>query len=148
MSEDTSKTKGIKKGKTSWKPASVTEVLNKEKGFRYRWINKEPDNVYKKEAEGWEKVSGLTSDKSKAADDGRVHTGKNLTSINEKHDVMLYRMPEESAESRDDYIAEKTRRRTSGLTTGLKKEIREKGGNAPIHGNITISSLGGETVIE
>lgn len=148
MSDDKSKIKGIKKGKPTWKPASVTDVVNKEDGYRYRWVEKNPDNLYKKEAEGWSKVDGLTSDKSKPTDDGRVHTGKQLTSIHEKHDVILYRMPEELAESRDDYVNEKTRKRTLGLTAHLKKEVREKGGNAPVHGNITISSLRDETVIE
>lgn len=147
MSKETSKD-NIKKGKPVWKPASVTDVVKKEDGYRYRWVEKSPDNLYKKEAEGWEKVSGLTSDRAKSVDDGRVHSGKNLTSTHEKHDVMLYRMPEELAEARDDFVNEKTRRRTLGLTAGLKKEMREKGGNAPLHGNITISSLKNEDVIE
>jgi hypothetical protein len=140
--------KGIKKGKPTWKPASITDVVNKEPGYRYRWVNKLPDNLYKKEQEGWETVSGLTGDRASAVDDGRVHTGKNLTSAYEKHDVILQRMPEDLAEARDAYVNEKTRKRTLGLTAHVKKEMRDKGGNAPVHGNITIGSLKGTTVID
>lgn len=139
----------VKKGKPSWKPASVTDVLDKESGFRYRWANKMPDNLAKKEAEGWETVSKLKGDSAKAADDGKIQTGKNLTSIYEKHDLVLQRIPEDVAQERDGYFKEQTARRTMGLTAHLKKEIRTKGGNAPVHGNITISSLKeGEQVIE
>lgn len=141
-------TKGIKKGKPTWKPASVTDVVDKEAGYRYRWVNKNPDNLYKKEAEGWETVSGLMSDKAKAVDDGKVHSGHKLTSIYEKHDLLLQRMPEELAKSRDEYVNDKTQKRTLGLTSHLKKEIREKGGNAPIHGEIKISSLKNEQTID
>lgn len=137
----------LKKGNTSWKPASVTDVTNKEDGYRYRWSNKNPDNLAKKEAEGWETVSKLTSDKATPSND-RIQDGKNLSSAYEKHDVILQRIPEELAQGRDEYFQNETQRRTAGLTAHLKKEIKDKGGNAPVHGDITISSRQGTQVIE
>lgn len=137
----------MKKGIPSWKPASVTDVANKEEGYRYRWSNKNPDNLAKKAIEGWETVSGLTGDKSKPSEE-RIQDGKNLASTYEKHDVILQRMPEELALGRDEYFNNETLRRTAGLTAHLKKEMKDKGGNAPVHGDITISSRQGTQVIE
>lgn len=136
----------LKKGKTSWKPASVTDVVNKEDGYRYRWSNKSPDNLHKKSLEGWETVSAINGGNISVGD--RIQDGKNLSSTFEKHDVILQRIPEETAKQRDDYFDNETQRRTAGLTAHLKKEIRDKGDNAPVHGNITISSRKGTQVIE
>lgn len=140
--------KHIKKGNSSWAPASVTDVTNKEPGYRYRWALKTPENISKKEMEGWETVSSLIADGTTPVDDGRVHTGKKLTSTYEKHDVILQRIPEELALERDEYFNNESKRRTQGLTSHLKKEIKDKGGNAPVHGDITISSRSGTQIIE
>lgn len=139
----------LKKGKSSWKPASVTDVIDKEDGYRYRYIRKDADNVSKKEAEGWEVVSrGLSSDKSKPLEE-RFQDGKQLTSTYEKHDLILTRIPEETALERDAYYNNETQRRTMGLTAHLKKEINKATGNrADTHGNITISSRQGTQIIE
>lgn len=137
----------VKKGKTSWKPASVTDVVDKEDGYRYRWSNKDADNLHRKQAEGWETVSPLSSDKASPAEE-RFQDGKKLTSINEKHDCVLQRIPEELAQERDAYFNEQSARRTAGLTSHLKKEMKDKGGNAPVHGDITISSRLGTQVID
>lgn len=135
----------VKKGKPSWKPAAVTDVTGKEEGYRYRWVNKDPDNLAKKEAEGWETVSKLTSDKVHPVNE----PNKSVTSVFEKRDVILQRIPEDIAQERDAYMNDKTQRRTLGLTAHVKKEIGNKAGNAPVHGNITIGSLkNGEQVIE
>ena len=136
----------LKKGRSSWKPASVTEVINKEDGYRYRWANKNPDNLAKKEAEGWETVSKITSDKSLNVPSGKINDGANLSSIQEKHDVILQRLPEELALERDDYYQSETNRRTAGLTAHVKKEIGKEG--AASHGEITISSRTGTQVID
>lgn len=135
----------IKKGKSSWTPASVTEVTNKEPGYRYRWSSKTPDNLAKKEAEGWETVSGVTSDKAIPSPE-RIGEGKKLTSVYEKHDVILQRIPEENAQARDAYFDNENKRRIAGLTAHIKKEIGKAGAN--MHGEITISSRRGEQVIE
>jgi hypothetical protein len=132
----------LKKGKPTWKPASVHDVVGKDPSKRYRLLNKDPDNLMKKKAEGWEIETGLTSGNAELKPDGSMATGKSLTSAYERRDVILASMPEELAQARDEYMNAETARRTMGLTANLKKEI---GRDASIHGKITISSLkGGE----
>lgn len=130
----------LKKGNSSWKPASVTEVINKEPGYRYRWANKHPDNLAKKKLEGWETVSGIMSDNS-VAPEPRINDGKPLSSIHEKHDLILQRIPEEVAKERDRYHDELNERRIEGLTAHVKEDLRKEG--AASHGEITISSRRG-----
>lgn len=137
----------LKKGRSSWKPASVTDVTNKEPGYRYRWVNKLADNLAKKAQEGWETISGITADGSQVTDDGKMNSGKKLTSIYEKHDVILQRMPEELAQERDAYYEDRTKKQTLGLTSHFKSEVKKEGA-APTHGEITISSLRDTQVIK
>lgn len=129
-----------KKGNSSWKPASVTEVTNKEDGYRYRWSNKTPDNLAKKQLEGWETVSAIKGDNSEAPEP-RINDGTSLTSVNEKHDVILQRIPEELAQERDGYFENVNKRRVEGLTAHIKDDLKKEGANA--HGEITISSRKG-----
>lgn len=131
----------IKKGSNSWQPASVTDVVNKEEGFRYRWLNKSPENLSKKKVEKWEILSGLQSDKSSSASGD-----KGLSSVIEKHDVILARISEENALQRDDYFNKESQRRVAGLTAHVKKELGKEGAGS--HGKITISSRKGEETIE
>lgn len=135
----------LKKGKPAWRPASVTNVVDKEPGYRYRWCNKDIDNLSKKELEGWETVSKLSSDKTRPSEE-RFQDGKNLTSTYEKHDLILQRIPEDIAQERDAYFQNENVRRTAGLTAHLKKEIKPTG--ASLHGEITISSRTGTQIIE
>lgn len=142
------KAEPLKKGNSSWQPASVTDVLNKEPGYRYRILNKDPDNLAKKQAEGWEILSGVASGEARLTDTNRIEDGKQLTSTYERRDVILGRMPEETAQERDKFFNDKTARQTQGLTSHLKKEVREGKGNVGTHGEITISSRKGEQVFE
>ena len=135
-----------KKGFTSWKPASALDVENKEDGYRYRWVNKTPDNLSKKAQEGWETVSGLQADSSLNTDNGRIFDGKPTTTVREKHDVILQRIPEELAQERDAYFQNETNRRTAGLTAHIKRDLQANKTTA--HGNITISSRSGEQIID
>lgn len=136
----------VKKGKSSWQPASLNEFEGKEEGFRYRMVNKDPKNMAKKAAEGWEIPSSIQGQNTKHVEPGRVEDGKNLTSVQEGHDWVLMRMPEEKALERDAYYNNETKRRTESLTAHIKKEVGKAGGE--IHGEITISSRRGEQIIE
>lgn len=138
----------IKKGKSSWRPASLNEFFDKEPGYRYRMSRKDPGNLAKKSAEGWETVSGIQSAQTKHDEPERIQDGKPLTSVQDGHDWVLQRIPEETAQERDAYYNNETERRTLGLTAHLKKDMKDKGGNAPVHGDITISSRKGTQVIE
>lgn len=128
----------LKKGNSSWKPASVTDVVGKEPGYRYRWSSKDANNLQKKEAEGWETVNGLSADSVVPVDSNKINDGKKLTSVYEKHDVVLQRIPEELALQRDAYYNNESERRVSGLTAHVKKDLGKEG--AEMHGDITISS--------
>lgn len=138
--------KPLKRGNSSWKPASVTDVVNKEPGNRYRWVNKDPDNLAKKEAEGWETINGLQADKASPVGSNRIEEGKPLTSVYEKRDVVLMRLPEETALQRDAYYNAENERRVTGLTAHIKKEAGKEG--TGVHGEITISSRRGEQTIK
>lgn len=139
---------GVKKGKASWAPASLNEFYDKEPGYRYRMSRKDAKNLAAKAAEGWETVSGIQSSETKHNAPDRIEDGKPLTSVQEGHDWVLQRLPEELAEGRDEYMNEKAERHVAGLTSHLRKDMRNEGGNAPVHGSITISSRQGERIIE
>ncbi len=133
--------KSLNTGNSSWAPASVTDVAFKEPGYRYRWSRKDADNLYKKEAEGWQTVSGVTSDQAIPENSNKILEGKSLSSVYEKHDVILQRLPEETALERDKYWNAESERRVAGLTAHIKKDLAKEGASA--HGDITISSRKG-----
>lgn len=135
----------LKKGNSSWKPASLNEFTNKEEGYRYRMSRKDPNNLSKKAQEGWENVSETQSANTKQIDPNRIEHGKPLTSVVEGSDWILQRIPEEKAQERDGYFNSENERRIAGLTAHVKKDVADKGGVA--HGEITISSRRGQQVI-
>ena len=142
------KPSGIKKGKPSWKPASLNEFEGKEEGFRYRMVNKDPKNLSKKTQEGWETIGGITSGSQiKHEEPGRINDAKPLTSVVEGNDWLLMRLPEEKALERDAYFENESDRRVKGLTSHIKQEMRDKAGGASVHGEITISSRKGTQTI-
>lgn len=136
----------VKKGKRTWKPASLNEFKNKEPGFTYRMVRKDPDNLSKKEAEGWEKVSAIQGASTNYQEPGRINDGQKMTSVQEGKDWVLCRMPDEMVMDRQAYYDNENQRRVSGLTEHIKKKAAKEGTDT--HGNITISSRNGQQVIE
>lgn len=128
----------LKKGNSSWKPASLNDFTNKEEGFRYRMSRKDPNNLAKKAQEGWENVSAVTSPNIQHEETNRLDLGKAISSVQEGHDWILQRLPEELAQGRDDYYNNESDRRVMGLTAHVKKDLGKEG--AASHGEITISS--------
>lgn len=136
----------LRKGHSSWKPASLNEFTDKEPGYRYRMVNKDPNNLAKKKQEGWETVSGIQSSQtSHEPPPNKIEYGKPLTSVNEGHDWILQRIPEDLAQGRDAYFNAETERRTAGLTAHIKNDLSKEG--AGMHGDITISSRKGMQTI-
>jgi len=131
----------LKKGNSSWKPASLNDFVDKEDGFRYRMSRKDPNNLAKKEQEGWVNVSAVQGSQTKHIEAGRIDDGKALTSVQEGHDWILQRIPENVAAERDAYYNNESERRVAGLTAHIKKELGNEG--AETHGDITISSRKG-----
>lgn len=136
----------MKKGKSSWQPASLNEFSNKEEGYRYRMSRKDPENLAKKAQEGWETVSAIQSGNVKHDSAERIDDGAALSSVLEGRDWILQRLPEELALGRDEFYNNEVERRTAGLTAHVKKEIGKSGANT--HGEITISSRTGTKVID
>lgn len=136
-----------KKGKPTWKPANVDEIFDKESGYRYRKINKDPRNLAKKQAEGWEILSDISGSKTTMEGGyGRINDGKPLTSVREGYDYVLGRIPEEHAQARDEFINAENDRRLTALKRNAGKELSKDG--APVHGSITLDKKGVRTVIK
>lgn len=137
----------VKKGKPTWKPANVDDVFDKEAGFRYRKVNKDPRNMAKKIAEGWEILSDIAGHKTtNEVGYGRIDAGKPLTSVRESYDTVLARIPEEAAKERDAFHNAENERRVAGLHRQTKEELGSSG--APMHGSITTEKRGIRTVIK
>lgn len=137
----------VKKGKPTWKPANVDDVFDKEPGYRYRKVNKDPRNMAKKMAEGWEIISDVNGQQTTNENGyGRIDMGKPLTSVRESYDTVLARIPEELAQSRDEYINNENQRRVAGLKRQTKEELGSS--NAPTHGSISMEKRGIRTVIK
>lgn len=148
MSEAETKEKLVlKKGKPTWKPANVDEIFDKEDGYRYRKVNKDPNNFARKLAEQWEVVSDTAGSATKMESGyGRLDDGKPLTSVRENRDSILMRMPEDIAKERDAYINGKSARQVSGLRKQAEKSLSENG--APTHGSISMEKKGVRTIIK
>lgn len=142
------KASSLKKGNSSWAPASLNEFEGKEDGYRYRMSRKDAHNLSKKAQEGWENVSSIQSGKIIQQSTNRIDDGAQLTSVHEGHDWILQRIPEEVAQERDRFYNNESHRRVAGLTSHFKNEMKKHGGNAPTHGDITISSRTGTQIID
>lgn len=142
----------VKKGSKSWTPSNLGEVENKEPGFRYRWVSKEPDNIAKKHAEGWEDVNATTNPSTTAKfSSTRLDEPHQLTSAPVRRDAVLMRLDDRDDDSparlRDNYHNGKVDKLEKRLYAGTKKDLASEAG-APIHGNLTKERKGVRTVIE
>lgn len=139
--------KEVKKGNPTWRPANVDDVFDKEEGYRYRKISKDPRNLAKKAAEGWEVVSDIAGPKTTMEQGyGRINDGKPLTTAREGYDYLIARIPEDVALQRDAYINNESSRRMAGLKRQTKEELRNS--DAPVHGSISMEKRGVRTIIK
>lgn len=135
----------LKKGNSTWKPANVLDVFDKEPGYRYRVAEKSSRNLAKKQREGWEIVSGVTDQNTGNNTGNYLDKGKPLTSVLEGYDYVIMRIPEEIAQERDAYFNVENSRRISALKRKAGEEFAKEG--APIHGSITLERKGIRNVI-
>lgn len=135
----------LKKGRSTWKPANVLDVFDKEPGYRYRVVESSPRNVAKKQREGWEIVSGIQSPGTGNRTGNYLDKGAPMTSVLAGYDYVIMRMTEEDAEKRDAYFNNESERRMSSLRKQTKDDLSREG--APIHGSITMEKKGVRTVI-
>jgi hypothetical protein len=125
----------VKKGKPSWAPATALQA-RKIPGFRTRWINKDPMNVQRKEAEGWEVVHADKGLQSEHEHPGDLSSGKPVTSVTEYRELVLAALPEEVAQAREAYFTEQTDKQTASLKSNVQKDLAS--GGAAVHGKIII----------
>jgi hypothetical protein len=92
-----------KKGFKVWRPASLLEVRNREPGYHYRWVNKEPLNISKKLAEGWE----FAEKEELVGEDGRVKER-----VTEYRTLVLMKIDEETRQAREEYYSAETDRQS------------------------------------
>lgn len=128
---------------TPWKPARVLDVPDslKDKNFRYRWCTTSKDgNIRKKLSEGWEVDTDLQNKLDelhgipKTLNDSRSSLGGSNVQVRE---MILMRMPEERAKSRDEYYAKMTIDPPKAGKDELKKEMSKEGLGGQIYGSIT-----------
>lgn len=154
MSEVAEQVKKAKKGAKSWTPSNLGDLQNKEAGYRYRWVRNDPDNIAKKEAEGWEFVNATNTPKTTGAfSSSRLDEPKQLTSNPTRRDAVAMRLDDQDEDStarqRDRYHNDKVDKLEKRIYAGTKKDLGEIGKDgAPIHGNITKERKGVRTVIE
>lgn len=132
-----------KKGKKTWKPAQRLSVVKKQPGLRYRWCDKDPDNLYRKQVEGWQfadRMKGVVAEHERPE---HVRDGQPLQGAKEYRDLALMVLDEETGQARDRYFEELTNRRTLGMKDTLKGDLADKAREtgappAPVHGKIVI----------
>jgi len=136
----------LKKGRSTWQPANVLDVFDKEPGYRYRIVEKSPKNVAKKEREGWEIVSAINGAQTSLDQGNYLDKPKQQTSVLEGYDYVVMRIPEEMAKERDTYFNSESARRMSALRKEAKAEMSKSGG--AVHGEITFEKKGIRNVIK
>lgn len=128
MSEE----KPVKKGTPSWRPHKTLEVKSQRPGFRQRWVNADPANLEKKQAEGWKFAEAAEHDRPKG-----VEHGKGLGTLKQYRDLVLMEMPEDMAQARSEYYQNETKAQVGGITKRLKDKLAQ--GNAASYGDVQIN---------
>lgn len=110
-----------KKGKASWKPAKALEVRASEEvrsKFRLRWREKDPQNLRRAEAEGWEYIHPTKGARAEHEVDDNP-----LTSATEYRELVLMGLPEDIAQERDAYFQEKADAQIAGVKKDLQSDL-------------------------
>lgn len=117
----------------------MLDVLDKNKAFRYRWVNKDDARIAKKMAEGWvhvNKESGISGEQVKP---GKTEDGKPLTSgLQEYRELVLMALPEELGKARDEWVKKRTEQQTAALQHMDRDIKRNVGPAAGTYGKIQI----------
>lgn len=135
--EDRREQKGgqqVKKGKPTWRPATMMDVPGKDPSKTYKFIDKtDPNRVYKHIQEGW------TFSDEPVTEAGRIHDGKPLTSVTEYRELALMEMPIEGKQEREEYYAEKADAQVKDIKKKFQRELNTTGDIKPeAYGRIII----------
>lgn len=127
-----------KRGSAVWKPADRLGIVDKDPKYRYKWVEKSPENLEKKHAEGWVPVNRTTGLPGEGRDGDRATDGADLTGAKSHRELILHAIPAELGEARDKYYENLTNEQTKGLKRNLERDLAQ-GGPAQVHGKIVIS---------
>ena len=128
----------VKKGRPSWRPAHMLDLVKKTPGFRYRFCNNQPDNLEKKWSEGWRLVNRATGAMAEHYEEYAQITG-GLT----YRGMVVMALPEELAKEREAFFDKKTRQQTASIKQKLQTQIDEaadaaRAPRAKVEGRVTI----------
>jgi hypothetical protein len=126
MSEDLKVEKKKTKVTQPWKPASILQVNMKSKDHRPRWCRK--DILDKKKLEGWEPIKWSDAD----APEKTIIDGSPMSAFVEKRGLILCRMPEEMAKSREKYYKEITDRALPEAIEQFKGSVEKPTGTVTL----------------
>jgi hypothetical protein len=115
--------------KEEWNPASTLPQPDPMDGWRFKWVRRlvlgETDimNMSKRRREGWEPVAKEEQPDLAAFSDNEA--------VIEVGGLVLCKMPEERAEARDRYYADKAEGQLTGLNQSFAREARADNRLAP-----------------
>lgn len=109
-----------------WRPSSRMGGFNAPEGYRTRWCEDTPENIAKKESEGWvlldktkfPNLSGTTNYEKQVTDS----EGLSRTYL-KRNELVAMVLPEEIARERDEYYRQETENRTQQALTS--SEVRK-----------------------
>lgn len=125
-----------KKGTSSWRPFKTLDVKKKDTAKRLRWVNTDPANLERKQAEGWvfAQDAETVHDRPKGVDHG-----KGIGTLKQYRDLVLMEMPEDQAEARAEYYRERTRHQSDGVTKQVRDKVNQGLPGATVYGDVKIT---------
>lgn len=123
-----------KKGNASWQ-VPTGEVLQKEKGYGYRWTAE--SEIPGRLQEGWTLVQAKPGEATFVDGKDKVFGGTRLDTVMAKKDRVLMRMPDEMIEQRNSYY----NKRAENQVMAIKQRASEQAGET-LHGEIKIENRG------
>ena len=134
---DTAKKPVTKKGKTTWKPANIMGLTNKDPNYSYKWAEATGQNIQRYIAEGWEVVD-RTTDKVNALSSNTMDFGSQQDTTIRSREMILIRTPRENAEARKEYYANEMNETIKAIKTNAETGLNSAGAVKP-YGKFTIS---------
>lgn len=118
-----------------WQPASKLKPVNTQPGYRYRYVHK--DNLARMQDEGWEIVSKASAKKLESNPVRTLDDGTPIDSVEKVRDLILCRMPEETAKQREAYF----RSRSEALVKSSWRELEKAadGSTTQVFGGVNIT---------
>lgn|SRR5262245_23759960 len=100
------------------------EIQNKQKGFKYRFVNMNERNLAAKRRQGYEVVKDKDPEKVAMADNTPLKTGSSIDTTRRFNDVVLMRIPDEKFKKLQAIHAAIQKRRTlTAIEQQFKSEV-------------------------